>query len=194
MLPNGVISESDNSDFLPPRNKITGKLECWELGGVAISNTSQPFQYFWYGFVKGNAIYIQREGHEPIAVLAFFGKVTEMSFTFDQNMRTTIAYVEDNIAKFYWYDSLTSQNVITEYPNIKNPKLSLDDKRNFNVANSDIIFAYISDNNKLCYRLQRERYGAEHVLLVDDTKTELKPLELFDIGMSTENRFLFDTN
>lgn len=194
MLPNEVISESGNSDFLPPRNKITGKLECWELGGVAISNTSQPFQYFWYGFVKGNAIYIQREGHEPIAVLAFFGKVTEMSFTFDQNMRTTITYVEDNIAKFYWYDSLTSQNVITEYPNIKNPKLSLDDKRNFNVANSDIIFAYISDNNKLCYRLQRERYGAEHVLLVDDTKTELKPLELFDIGMSTENRFLFDTN
>lgn len=194
MLPNDLIIEINNSVFLPPRDKAVEKLECWELGGVALSDTSEPFQYYWNGYIKGKAIYLKRQDSLPTTLLAFFGKVTEFSFSFDQNMRPIIVYVEDNITKLYWYDSTVAQNVITEYLGISNPKLSLDDKRKFNVGNSDIIFAYISEYNKLCYRLQRERYGAEHILLTDDTKSETNPLQLFEIGMGTENRFLFDTN
>ncbi|WP_186473971.1 hypothetical protein [Psychrobacter sp. KCTC 72983] len=194
MLPENTLTELDSASFLPPRNKSQTATKCWELGGIALSDTSEPMRYYWYGYIQGNTIYLQRMDAEPISVLAFTGSVTEMSFTFDQNMRPTIAYVEDGIAKLYWYDSSQSQNVITEYVDITNPRLSLDDKRKFNIGNSDIIFAYVTDHNRLCYRLQRERYSAEHVLLTDTTKSNDEPLELFNIGMSTANRFLFLTN
>ena len=194
MLPDNTLTELDRASFLPPRNKSQTATKCWELGGIALSDTSEPMQYYWYGYVKGKAIYLQRSGVEPIAVLAFAGDVTEMSFSFDQNMRPTIAYVENGVAKLYWYDSSAAKNVVTLYPNITNPRLSLDDKRKFNIGNSDIIFAYVSDHNRLCYRLQRERYGTEHILLTDTTKSDKDPLKLFNIGMSTANRFLFETN
>lgn len=194
MLPDDTLTELDSSKFLPPRNKTASATECWEIGGIALSDTSEPFKYYWYGYVKGKAIYLHRSGAEPVTVLAFAGSVTEMSFSFDQNMRPTIAYVENGVAKLYWYDASVAKNVLTLYPNITNPRLSLDDKRKFNIGNSDIIFAYVIDYNRLCYRLQRERYGAEHVLLTDTTKSDDEPLELFTIGMSIENRFLFKTN
>ncbi len=194
MLPDNTLTELDSASFLPPRNKSQTATKCWELGGIALSDTSEPMQYYWYGYVKGKAIYLQRYGAEPVAVLAFAGDVTEMSFSFDQNMRPTIAYVENGVAKLYWYDSSVAKNVVTLYPNITNPRLSLDDKRKFNIGNSDIIFAYVSDHNRLCYRLQRERYGAEYVLLTDTTKSNDDPLTLSTIGMSTSNRFLFLTN
>lgn len=194
MLPDNTLTELDSAAFLPPRNKAMTATKSWALGGIGLSDTSEPMRYYWYGYIQGNTIYLQRMDAEPISVLAFTGSVTEMSFTFDQNMRPTIAYVEDGIAKLYWYDSSQSQNVITEYVDITNPRLSLDDKRKFNIGNSDIIFAYVTDHNRLCYRLQRERYSAEHVLLTDTTKSDDEPLKLFNIGMSTANRFLFLTN
>ena len=182
MLLDDTLVELDSASFLPPRNKSQTATKCWELGGIALSDTSEPMQYYWYGYVKGKAIYLQRSGVEPIAVLAFAGDVTEMSFSFDQNMRPTIAYVENGVAKLYWYDSSAAKNVLTLYPTITNPRLSLDDKRKFNIGNSDIIFAYVSDHNRLCYRLQRERYGAEHVLLTDTTKSNDEPLTLSTIN------------
>ena len=194
MLPDDTLIELGNSSFLPPRNKTASATECWEIGGIALSDTSEPFAYYWYGYVKGKAIYLHRSGAEPVTVLAFAGSVTEMSFTFDQNMRPTIAYVENGVAKLYWYDASVAKNVLTLYPNMTNPRLSLDDKRKFNIGNSDIIFAYVTDHNRLCYRLQRERYGAEHTLRIDDSKTVIAPLKLFEIGMGENNRFIFATN
>lgn len=194
MLPDDTLVELDTASFSPPRNKALHSTKSWELGGIGLSDTSAPFQYFWYGYVKGKAIYLHRSGGEPIAVLAFAGSVTEMSFSFDQNMRPTIAYVEDGVAKLYWYDATVAKNVITDFVGIANPRLSLDDKRKFNIANSDIIFAYISDYNRLCYRLQRQRYGVEHMLVTDTTKSIDEPFVLNHIGMSTQNRFLFLTN
>lgn len=194
MLPDDTLVELDKSSFLPPRNKLQTALRCWELGGVALSDTSESMQYYWYGYVRGQAICLQRSGSESVTVLAFAGDVTEMSFTFDQNMRPTIAYVENGVAKLYWYDTSVAKNVLTLYPDMTNPRLSLDDKRKFNIGNSDIIFAYIKDHNQLCYRLQRQRYGVEHVLLTDTTKSDEEPLTLTTIGMSRQNRFLFLTN
>lgn len=194
MLPDDTLIELDKGSFLPPRNKATSATECWELGGIALSDSSEPFQYYWYGYVQGKAIYLHRSGAERITVLAFAGSVTEMSFSFDQNMRPTITYVENGVAKLYWYDASVAKNVLTLYPNMTNPRLSLDDKRKFNIGNSDIIFAYVKEHNRLCYRLQRQRYDVEHLLLTDTTKSDDEPLQLFETGMSTDNRFLFKTN
>lgn len=194
MLPDDALIEQADKVFVGPRNKSAELNESYELGGVGISDTSEPFKYEWRGYIEGNAIYIGRKGQTPVALLSFTGVVTEISVTFDQNMRPTIAYVEDGISKLYWYDASLAMMTITEYVGIANPRVSLDDKRKFNIANSDIIFAYIADGSRLCYRLQRERYGTEHVLITDTTMDDLRPFILHRIGMGNKNRFLFLTN
>lgn len=194
MLPDDTLIEFEGANFLPPRDKVTSAIESWALGGIALSDTSEGITYQWRGYIDGKAIRLQRDGSEAITILSFTGSVTELSIAFDQNMRPIIAYVEDGIAKLYWYDASASQNITTDFVGATNPRLALDDIRQFNIGNSDVIFAYIADSNRLCYRLQRERYGIEHTLRTDDSKTLIAPLKLFEIGMSTDNRFLFATN
>ncbi len=176
--------------MLAPRNKNYAVTESWELGGIALSDTSQGLMsYKWRAWTDSKAIYIMRadQGNTTAKPLLAAPNITAIDLTFDQNMRPVLAYMSDSMAKLYWYDTVNQSNVITDYPDIKNPRVSLDDKRAFNVANSDVIFAYIN-NDQLCCRYQRERYGIEHVLHQLPPKTEL-----VKIGMGTDNRFLFDT-
>lgn len=186
-----IIESTENpATLLAPRNKNYAVTESWEKGGVALSDTSQGLMsHTWRAWIDGKAIYIMRadQGKDTAVTLLAAPDITEVDLTFDQNMRPILAYVSDGIAKLYWYDTVSQSNVITDYPTIKNPRVSLDDKRAFNVANSDVIFAYIN-NDQLCCRYQRERYGIEHVLHQLPPKTEL-----VKIGMGTDNRFLFDT-
>lgn len=194
MLPSNALVEVENKAFLPPRNKPTRPNESWGLGGVALSGSNEPFSYNWRCYVQDKAICIARTDGVPVTVLSFVGDVTEVSLAFDQTMRPVIAYVEDDVSKLYWYSSSLGRMTITEFDDIRNPRVSMDDTRQFNISNSDIIFAYVAGFDRLCYRLQRERYSIEHVLNTDDERPPINPLRLFDIGMGRENRFLFSTN
>ena len=180
----------DNATFLAPRSKSYAVTESWEQGGVGLSDTSQGLvSHIWRAWTDSKAIYIQRSDlpKDTAKTLLAAPDITELDFTFDQNMRPVLTYVSGGIAKLYWYDTVSQSQTVTDFPNAKNPRVSLDDKRAFNTANSDVIFAYIN-NDQLCCRYQRERYGIEHVLHQLPPKTQL-----VKIGMGTANRFLFDT-
>ncbi|KND22827.1 hypothetical protein AFK20_01645 [Enhydrobacter aerosaccus] len=194
MLPQATglstVETTDNGILLAPRNKAYPITESWEQGGVGLSDTSQGLiSHTWRAWTDSKAIYIQRSDlpKDTSKTLLAVSDITEVDLTFDQNMRPVLTYVSGGIAKLYWYDTVSQSQVITDFSNAKNPRVSLDDKRAFNTANSDVIFAYIN-NDQLCCRYQRERYGIEHVLHQLPPKTEL-----VKIGMGTANRFLFDT-
>lgn len=185
-----IVESTDNDSLLSPRNKTYPITESWELGGVGLFDTSQGLMsHVWRAWTDSKAIYIQRSDlpKDTAKTLLAAPNITELDFTFDQNMRPVLTYVSGGIAKLYWYDTVSQSQTITEFPNVQNPRVSLDDKRAFNTANSDVIFAYIN-NDQLCCRYQRERYGTEHVLHQLPPKTQL-----VKIGMGTANRFLFDT-
>lgn len=185
-----IVETTDNSSLLFPRSKAYALTESWEQGGVGLSDTSQGLvSHTWRAWTDSKAIYIQRTDlpKDTVKTLLAAPNITELDLTFDQNMRPVLAYVSGGIAKLYWYDTVSQSQTITDFPNVQNPRVSLDDKRNFNTANSDVIFAYIN-NDQLCCRYQRERYGIEHALHQLPPKTEL-----VKIGMGTANRFLFDT-
>ena len=194
MLPQATdlatVELTDNDSLLAPRNKAYPITESWESGGVGLSDTSQGLvSHTWRAWTDSKAIYIQRSDlpKDTAKTLLAAPDITEVDLTFDQNMRPVLTYVSNDIAKLYWYDTVSQSQVITDFPNVQNPRVSLDDKRSFNTANSDVIFAYIN-NDHLCCRYQRERYGTEHVL------HQLPPnAKLGKIGMGTTNRFLFDT-
>lgn len=185
-----IVESTNTGSLLSPRNKDYALTESWELGGVGLSDTSQGLgSHTWRAWTDGKAIYIQRSDlpKDTSKTLLAAPDITEVDLTFDQNMRPVLVYVSGGIAKLYWYDTVSQSQTITDFPNVQNPRVSLDDKRAFNTANSDVIFAYIN-NDQLCCRYQRERYGIEHVLHQLPPKTEL-----VKIGMGTANRFLFDT-
>lgn len=194
MLPQATdlatVESTDNDSLLSPRSRAYPLTESWEQGGVGLSDTSQGLvSHTWRAWTDSKAIYIQRSDlpKDTSKTLLAASDITEVDLTFDQNMRPVLTYVSNDIAKLYWYDTVSQSQVITDFPNVQNPRVSLDDKRSFNTANSDVIFAYIT-NDQLCCRYQRERYGVEHVL------HQLPPnAKLGKIGMGTTNRFLFDT-
>ena len=185
-----TVESTDNGILLSPRSRTYALTESWEQGGVGLSDTSQGLvSHTWRAWTDSKDIYIQRSdlAKDTAKTLLAAPNITELDLTFDQNMRPVLTYVSGGIAKLYWYDTVSQSQVITDFPNVQNPRVSLDDKRSFNTPNSDVIFAYIN-NDRLCCRYQRERYGTEHVL------HQLPPnAKLGKIGMGTTNRFLFDT-
>lgn len=190
-----LIDGGVKTPFNYPRSKNYPLTESWDSGGVSLSNPSEDLTlYAWQAQTDGTTIAVKREDLDTYHVLLMDSDITEVDLTFDQNMRPCIAYVADGISKLYWYDSSQNMQVITEYPLITNPRVSLDDKRRFNVANSDIIFSYIVNGNTLCYRQQRDRFGTERILLYSGEATEAQPLILKKIGMAEDNRFVFETN
>lgn len=181
-----LIADGVTTPFIYPRSKNYPLTESWDNGGVALSDPSQDLtKYVWQAWTDGATITVKRDDLDTYQVVLMDSNITEIDLTFDQNMRPCIAYVANGISKLYWYDTFQAKQVIDEYPAIRNPRVSLDDKRRFNVSQSDIIFAY-QKGNTLCYRVQRERFTIERVL-VTNTKKRL----LWRIGMGRNNRFLF---
>lgn len=188
MLPDNELFLTEKG-LRPPKSEKRNPKISYELGGVGFSDPSEPFKYKWKAYVEGKRIMAQREGLEPQKVMDVEGRVNEVSLTFDQNMRPTLAYVEEGVSKLYWYDTAIQDMRVSIF-DVKNPRISLDDTRKFNIADSDIIFGYVSKDNEVKYRLQRERFSIEHDLEFDKGGFE-GGLVLNDIGMGVDNRFVF---
>lgn len=189
MIPEGRIVVSDDVIQLP-RNKSGSLLESFEVGGIELLNSSQGLLVRnWQAMTDGRHIFVKAEDSDKWLEVLKDNNITEIDLTFDQQMRIHLCYVSEGISKFYMYDSLGSKQTIKEYPNIRNPRISLDDKRtDIGSGNSDIIFAYIDKNtNELCYRVQRERYEQEHKSGYICGESDV----LWKIGMSQNNAFMF---
>lgn len=184
-LPEPLVKINEFVDFLSPRDKDFSKTTSWDSGGVGVSDPSEGlFSYSWRASTDGYSITLKREGENPVVI--YEGEdISELDFTFDQNMKICLCFVSSGTSVLRWYDTSIDDYTNTPFEGIRNPRVSLDDKRNFNIVNSDIIFAYLKGND-LCFRMQQERYSVERVL-------ETVPLEseLLKIGMSKDNRFRF---
>jgi hypothetical protein len=189
MLPDGVLSSQPIvADFLPPRNAVPRPLVDYELGGIALSDPSQglmvkPWRMQW---IDGQFI-IDALAVAPTVVLSR-AAVTEFSFTFDQNMKPFITFVDGTGAYYYWYDGTVSDYRLVALPSgVITPKCSLDDKRSHQANISDIILAYMKGRG-LYYRQQRDRFGIERLLNAD------AGVALRRVGMNNVWRFQFDVS
>ena len=165
--------------ILPVEARVISDLVDYEKGGVALNDVSLGLNVqTWKGTYEQSRFILKPETGPATVVLAV-DSVTAFSFTFDQNMRPTIAYEQNDDLWLWWWDTTVSQHVFTKFGPARCPRLTLDDKRDSQSGNSDIIFAYIKPNGDLCFRLQRERYLTERVLKsgIHD-KTKLKNVSL----------------
>ena len=177
--------------FLYPRSKYYTELESWESGGVAVQDPSKGLlSDFWHLKVVNGRFMLSKEidrDNETVPVEVLFDiNTSEVDFTFDQSMRLCICYLSDGDTYLYYYDTVSGGYTTRKFEGVSNPRVSLDDKRDFNLINSDILFAYIRDGS-LYYRQQRERYDVEHLLGKVPKNGFLRK-----IGMCTDNRFRFN--
>lgn len=183
MLPEDALSvKAHNSPFLLPIRPDL--LTDYEWGGIGLNDPSQGLQVqIWTIYYEDGGVKIIAPNASPVTIFSALN-ITELSLAFDQNMRPQIAYVESGIAKLRWFDSNVGQTVTTVFDvTIKNPRVSLDDAREYQVGNSDVILAYIKEGN-LCFRKQRQRFEVEYVRA--PTRGKLR-----QIGMNKTLRFQF---
>ncbi len=191
MLPQNVASSTDVvSPFLSPDNQVVeGGVNDIELGGFAIGDASRGMQFQpWYSTVDDLGRVRLHPVNAPPTIVHTQTGITEVSFSFDQNMRPVVAMVVNGLVRLRWYDTIATGYVITDFPGTRSPKVALDDKRQATVSVlSDVIFAYIKDGD-LCYRQQRDRYTIEYTLRGGIRSAQ----RLVNIGMNESLRMQFE--
>lgn len=154
----------------------------YEWGGVAVRDSTKGLLHaIWQSSYDGTYLTL---GYDDIEHKINIGAdVQNLSFAFDQNMNPCVVYNKDDSTYLYWYDTLQGAQVTTKMSTkFEYPQMSLDEHRTEFISTSDIILSYTRDN-KLYYRLQRERYLQEHFL------ADLPDQRLTQIGMSNNYRF-----
>jgi hypothetical protein len=187
-LPGNVLStDTSHDDFISPRDVPKTLIQDYEIGGVALADPSQGLNVkTWRAFIDDAGTTIKLEATGVLTTTQITGtEITEVSLSFDQNMRPVIAFVDSGVAKFRWFDSLVSNFVTTTLTSAKNPRVCLDDKRAQTLGSSDVILAYLLAD-ALVMRMQRDRYTVAYEL--DD---EIEDRDLLQIGMNKRNRFQF---
>lgn len=172
------------SEFVERASRRTLPLVDYEMGGVALNDPSQGLLVqLWRVQVLGPDVVVDHDGGTQ-QILFSRPNITEVALAFDQNMRPYIAFVQDGTAWLWWYDSAAGAMVFSSFVGAVTPRLATDEKRPLQLADSDVILAYVRANN-LYFRMQRERFQTERLLASAVNAT------LVAIGMNRGNRLQF---
>lgn len=177
--------------FLQPDNLENQLLMDYERGGIGLNDPTEGlFVQDWvcrYAPATGDVTV--SADNWPSTVVFNRPLITELSFTFDQNMQPFVTFVQDGVAKFYWWDTNISSFTFSDLPaNSITPRCCLDDKRYTQADSSDIILCYVH-SGALKYRQQRDRYTIEYTL--DDPFLHPQyqlPAVLKRVGMNEKGR------
>lgn len=135
----------------------------YEEGGVALNDVSQGLEYqLWtFNYISNSAYVAAPNQVAPEQLFTVSSNIQEIRGCFDQNMAPFVAYKAADQYHYWWYDTITAGYIFTDLPNsVDSIACTLDDKRQFNSTNSDILLFY-TNNNNLYMRRQRDRYQNE---------------------------------
>jgi hypothetical protein len=185
MLPEGSPSSTDvRAVFLQPDDAARDPLVDFEMGGIHVNDPSLGLNYQqWRAWATETTVRLSIVGGAEEQEL-FVATVTELSLTFDQNMRPTVAFMEAGACLLYWFDPVPAENVMFNIDDAYSPFVTLDDKRDPMLQNSDIILAYLRGQS-CYYRIQRERFLIEHLLQAGLPSGTSR---IVNFGMNRQNR------
>ena len=196
----GLSAEPVVAEYLPPDDRVPRWRETlasevipadWELGGVALGDTTQGLQVqVWEFSLAGTALQVRGETtHETETVLTVSADCTEVVGTFDGSMRPVVAYVVDGLISLRYYDATLPGYTIQTWPGARSPRLCWDDKRAqvIDADQADVLFFYLREESGvlgLYYRESRDRYGTERYL----GESVPGAIGLGRVGMNAVNR------
>ena len=136
-------------------------------GPIAEQDPSKGHNYQqWRAYIKDYQVHIEADNIPPRVLLdSPDNTITDISICFNQNADLHYAWVDAGVARFRWFDTITASFQTMVLPSgTRTPKCTLDDKRPTQSGRSDIILSYVKADNKLYFRMQRERFQTEHLL------------------------------
>lgn len=165
MPENRISTTPVTSSFIGARALASFEKVDYEEGPIAIADVTQGLQaQRWRMRLVDSEFFWLDAPVVPEYVAYSAPGTTEISFTFDQQGRLAIAYVQNGQPKIYWYDSLMADFTVLFLPSdAVTPKIILDDKRFTQSPSADIVLQYIR-GGKLCMRDQRGRFLTEYIL------------------------------
>lgn len=167
MMPNDSLSQTAQkygwrgSDQADPTEYIDQ-----EEGGVNIRDISVGLEYqLWTFSYISKTTYVNAPNQAaPTLLFTIANEIQEIRGCFDQNMAPFVAYKAANQYHYWWYDTVTAGYIFSDLPvTVDSVACTLDDKRQWNSSNSDILLFY-TNNNNLYMRRQRDRYQNEMLL------------------------------
>lgn len=160
----------------------------YEDGGVAIQDPSLGLEYqTWRTRVSPDGTQILLGAPNQAESVIYTGAdITEVSLTFDGNMRPHYTWVEGGVAYFNWYNSLTSDFEIMTLPDAISPRVAMDDKRDFAGSYQSVLLAYIRDG-VLYGRDQRDRFQVEYEIMTVPYENSY----LVKMGLNNKFRFQY---
>jgi len=193
MMPQNILSTSPQyALLLPPDDLAISATLDYELGGVALQDSSQGLQVQVWTFTldtsTGTVSVSAPSTGGPIVLFTQAG-TTEISGTFDQNMNPCVAFMQAGVMNLWWYDPIAHAQVFRSFPgSYSHPHVAMDDKRALEtlVGSNDMILAYMNGQT-LCTRMQRDRWGMEYVQATIPTG-----LNFSKLGMNRGNRLQFE--
>lgn len=173
MIPDNTIATASHvSGFTTPVKTLSqeDKKQDWEMGGVGLNDPSGGLRVQLWRFSlevdeSTGASTVAVEAPSVAKTTLFIGtNISEIAGAFDQNMNPVVAYIEGAAPKLWWWDPTAGAMVHTSLPSACiDLRVSLDDKRQFNLAASDVILSYVRGGSAY-YRYQRDRYLVEYLL------------------------------
>jgi len=195
MLPGGNnrLHTAPVARFLGARATIITRLKDYDDGGIALNNPTQGLRMqTWHAWLQepyleaSKIIFKPNYGNSFVVFEA--SNLAGFSFSFDVNMQPVIAYsILNDQCYIRFYSTVINDFDILPIGKVITPCVALDDRRaiaSSNYLNSDVIVAYVKDNNLYC-RFSRDRYSIENFLW-----SGVPPLK--KIGMNEKRRFQFE--
>lgn len=190
MIPQSTLSTvAVPGAYLSPDDQMSPSvLVDYELGGTDLNDANAGLRVqTWTLTVQSNGDFVlDSPTTSPATVYNALG-VSWVSFTFDQNMNPTIAFLQNGVAKMWWYDPVIEGYAVLSLPaGTGRPCLCFDDKRPPQIIGgaADIILAYVRAGT-LYFRAQRDRFTVEYTLRAGVTG------DLRRVGMTVGNRLQF---
>jgi len=163
-------------------------------GPVAIQDPSQGLGVkLWRARAIAEDVLISAPGVAEFSWYTHTSKIKELSLAFDQNARVVLAFVDSDGGVFMrWFDPVPNAIVDFVVPGVS-PRVTLDDNRPFNGANSDVILGYVRAG-VLRYRKQRDRFTIEYTPTEGVGGPQVYATGLRHISMNSHLRVEFMTN
>lgn len=163
-----------NSDFID-----------YEDGPIHLQDPSAGAQFqIWRIRYVNDTIYLGAPNtpEHPIFVKRC---LTTVNLAFDQNGRYVLIYLFNSELHIYWYDTTVARyaDIILD-TGVTSARITLDDKRKWQLANSQLILGYTKNNN-LYLRQQSDRFMVAYLMQRDIGGPLLR------IGLTRHYRFQF---
>lgn len=187
MIPTNEFSQSPIAgDFKAPFNRPFHSTYCFLPGGKNIGDPSEGRNSkVWICEIKSTGLWLRREDDASIEVqINSETTPTMVSAAFDANMNPVVAWQIGSTSYIRYFSGVSSSYVVVTRENTTSCKVVVDDVREQNIVDSDIIFAFTTGTD-LRYTMQREVYVTERV-------AGLTTKKIRRAGMSELNRLQFE--